>query len=141
MPCPTHQRSLPSGIARHPPRWSSLIHLVERQRELTLTCLSSLCGSRAEAQGSGAKMSALGVLCSNTITFTETQCTVVRPGSGVTSAATAAAVTVVESAAEVTTMLGGESVACRFVLEEVVSGVEGVRVDGMGAAETELGLT
>jgi len=37
-------------------------------------------------------------------------------------------------------MLGGESVACRFVLEEeVVSGVEGVWVDGMGAAETELG--
>jgi hypothetical protein len=44
MPRPTHQRSLPSGIARHPPRWSSPIHPVERQRELTLTCLSSLCG-------------------------------------------------------------------------------------------------
>jgi len=44
----------------------------------------------------------------------------------------------VEPAAEVTTMLGGESVACRFALE-VVSGVEGVWVDGMGAAETELG--
>jgi hypothetical protein len=36
-------------------------------------------------------------------------------------------------------MLGGESVACRFVLEKVVSGVEGVWVDGMGAAEMELG--
>jgi len=71
---------------------------------------------------------------------TETQCTVAPPGSGITSAATAEAVTVVEPAAEMTTMLGGESVACRFVLEEkVVSGVEGMWVDGMGAAETELG--
>jgi hypothetical protein len=37
-------------------------------------------------------------------------------------------------------MLGEESVACRFALEEeVVSGVEGVRVDGMGAAEMAIG--
>jgi len=83
MPRPAHQCSLPSGITRHPPRWSSPIHPVERQRELTLTCLSSLCGCRTEAQGSGAKTSALGFPCSNTIIFTETQCTVAPPGSGV----------------------------------------------------------
>jgi hypothetical protein len=46
----------------------------------------------------------------------------------------------VEPAAKATTMLGEESVACRFALvEEVVSGVEGVRVDGMGAAEMAIG--
>jgi hypothetical protein len=82
----------------------------------------------------------LGFPCSNTITFTETQCTVAPPGSGVTSAATAAVVILVEPAAKVTTMLGEESVACRFALEEeVVSGVEGVRVDRMGAAEMAIG--
>jgi hypothetical protein len=140
MPRPTHQRSLPSGIARHSPRWSSLIHPVERQRELMLTCLSSLVPCVAEAQGSGTKTSALGIPCSNIIIFIETQCTVAPPSSRVTSTATTAAVTVVEPAAEVTTMLGGESVACRFALEEeVVSGVEGVWIDGMGAAETVIG--
>jgi hypothetical protein len=63
MPRPTHQRSLPSGIARHPPRWSSPIHPVERQHELTLTCLSSLCARGSGLRrlgGSGAKTSALG---------------------------------------------------------------------------------
>ncbi len=85
--------------------------------------------------------------CLNTITFTETQCTVAPSGSGVTSAAaaTATAVAVAEpdAVAEVTTMLGGDSVACRFTLEgegvKFASGVEGVWIDGMGAAEAEPG--
>ena len=95
---------------------------------------------RVSRRGSGAKTSALGFPCSNTIIFTETQCTVAPPGSGVTSAATVAVVTAVEPAAELSTMLGGQIVACRFALEEeVVSDVEGVWVDGMGAVETELG--
>jgi hypothetical protein len=87
----------------------------------------------------------------NTITFTETQCTVAPSGSGVTFAAaataTAVAVAVVvaepDAVAEVTTMLGGDSVARRFTLEgegvKFASGVEGVWIDGMGAAEAELG--
>jgi hypothetical protein len=87
--------------------------------------------------------------CLNTITFTETQCTVAPSGSGVTFAAaataTAVAVAVAEpdAVAEVTTMLGGDSVARRFTLEgegvKFASGVEGVWIDGMGAAEAELG--
>jgi hypothetical protein len=87
----------------------------------------------------------------NTITFTETQCTVAPSGSGVTfaAAATATAVAVAvavaepDAVAEVTTMLGGDSVARRFTLEgegvKFASGVEGVWIDGMGAAEAELG--
>ena len=83
--------------------------------------------------------------CLNTITFTETQCTVAPSGSGVTfaAAATAAAVAEPDAVAEVTTMLGGDSVARRFTLEgegvKFASGVEGVWIDGMGAAEAELG--
>jgi hypothetical protein len=59
-----------------------------------------------------------------------------------TATATAAAVAVAVAVAKVTTMLD-ESVACRFALEgegvKFESGVEGVWINGMGAAGGELG--
>jgi hypothetical protein len=87
----------------------------------------------------------------NTITFTEMQCTVAPSDSGVAStavAATTAAAAAAEAeaagaASEVTTMLGEENLACRFVLDgegvRFVSGVEGVWMDGKGAADAEVG--
>lgn len=76
----------------------------------------------------------------NTSTFTETQWIVAPSGSGATAAFAAATAAIL-----LVLLLGRRRAACKFVLEgegvRPVSGVEGMWMAGMGAADAALSRT